>query len=159
VRIEERLLAEPVARQDQRAGALVPQRDPEHPVEPGEAAVAPLLVAVDDHLAVGAGGEAVAPGLEVGPQLAKVVDLAVEHGVQRAVLVAHRLAPARQIDDRQPPHPEQRLAVAIDPFVVGPAMGDGGVHRARHRLVGRRAARGRDDADDPAHGQLACPRS
>ena len=40
--------------------------------------VAPLLIAVNEGLGVGAGSEPVALALEVGAQFAEVVDLAVE---------------------------------------------------------------------------------
>src|SRR6185312_17172355 len=87
--IEQRLLAEAIAPEQQRARLGVPQRDPEHAVEPREDAVAPRLVAVDDDLGVRVRVEAVPEPLELAAQLAVVVDLAVEDALHRLVFVVH----------------------------------------------------------------------
>ena len=56
----ERLDPVAIARQEQPPRAGVPQAEREHPVEPRHAVVAPLLVAVDDDLAVGGRAKTVA---------------------------------------------------------------------------------------------------
>ena len=86
--IVERLDADAIAREQQRAAAAVPERDAEHAAQVRERVLAPLLVGVDDGLGVGVGVERVAVGDELGAQLAVVVDLAVEDDPDRAVLVA-----------------------------------------------------------------------
>jgi hypothetical protein len=68
---------------------------------------APVVVALEDHLGVGGGEEAVAVALELGAQLLVVVDAAVEDRGQAELVVHHRLAAGRrQVDDRQPAVPK-----------------------------------------------------
>ncbi len=50
--------------------------------------------------------KAVAAGFEVGPQLAVVVDFAVEGNPDRLVFVRQRLPPGGEVDNRQPPKPQ-----------------------------------------------------
>ena len=50
--------------------------------------------------------EAVARACQVRAQLAEVVDLAVEHDHDRAVLVVDRLVAGVEVDDPQPLDPE-----------------------------------------------------
>ena len=59
--VVERLDAQPVAGEQQPARAGVPHREREHAAEAIDAALAPLFVAVDDDLGVGAGAEAMCP--------------------------------------------------------------------------------------------------
>ena len=66
-------------------------------------ALAVLLVEVDEHLGVAARREAVPGALELVPQLAVVVDLAVLDDGDPAVLVGDRLVAGREVDDREPP--------------------------------------------------------
>ena len=90
LRVVEGLFPHPIAGGEERLALGVPQDEGEHPVEMGEAIRAELLPGVDDHLGVGAGGEAVparAQGLGEAPE---IVDLAVEHGVDGARLVGDR---------------------------------------------------------------------
>ena len=61
----ERLDAELVARRDEPPAAVVPEREGEDAVQAADAVGPVLLVGVQDHLAVGAGGEAVAALLEL----------------------------------------------------------------------------------------------
>ena len=122
----QRLLAEPVAREDQLSGAVVPQGEREHPVELADEPRAPLLVGMRDHLAVGAGGERVPVAREALAQLDVAVDLAVEDDVDRAVLVAIRLMPAGDVDDRQPTDRERDPVVVMDAGLIGAAVHDRG---------------------------------
>src|SRR5437667_346281 len=67
-----------------------------------------------------------------GPaQLAVVVDLAVEHQGKPSIITAHRLAPAGDVDDREPTVGEGHAASRIGPkaFSIGPPM----PHESRHR--------------------------
>ncbi len=87
---------------------------------------------------------------EPGPQLAEVVDLAVENDRDAAVLVEDRLVAARQVDDRQPPHPERDRSVDEIACIVGAAMRHRIAHADDVRLRGGRAAQ-TDDPGDAAH--------
>ena len=64
--VVERLLAKPVARQQQPPGGPVPQREGEHPAQPAHAVVAVLLPRVDDHFGVGRSPEAMPASDELG---------------------------------------------------------------------------------------------
>ncbi len=65
-----------------------------------------LLVEVGDHLGVAARRERVPGALQVGAQLAVVVDLAVEDDGDGAVLVEDRLIAGREVDHAQPLDPK-----------------------------------------------------
>ena len=68
--------------------------------------------------------------LEVGAQLAIVVDLAVEDDPDGAVLVADRLVAAGEVDDAAAAAcPRPTRAVDVDAFVVGAPVNDGLTHR------------------------------
>src|ERR671934_2027000 len=75
--IEERLLADAIADEEQSPPPAIPDREREHASQALHAGVPVVLVEVDDHLGVGLRGEAVPPGLELAAQLAVVIDLAV----------------------------------------------------------------------------------
>ena len=130
-RVVERLLAEPVARQEHRALRLIPEREGEHPVEVPNAILAPLLPGVDDDFGVAARAEGVAERLQLVDQLGEIVDLAVERDAHRAVLVEQRLSPERRkIDDREPAMAEADTGGQVEAAVVGAAM----VQRVGHAL-------------------------
>ena len=149
--IAERLDAEQVPRTEQRAAGAVPHRKREHPAQAAGQAAAPFLIPVEQDLGVGIRGKRVAALLQSGTQGLVVVNFAVEHDHQRAILIEHRLAAARQINDRQPPMPERRGAVGVAALAVGAAVTDE-VRHALHDLFGRRRVLpGRGKADDAAH--------
>src|SRR5438552_14050604 len=80
----------------------VPDRHREHPAQAGCERLAVLLVQVEQHLGVAARAESMAGPLELAPQLAVVVDLAVLDDVNRPVLVPDRLVAGLEVDDREP---------------------------------------------------------
>ena len=77
----------------------VPYGKGEHAPELGHALHAPLLPTVDDDLGIAIGFESVSVLLERRPELAKIVDASIEDNRDGAILVVHRLASARWIDD------------------------------------------------------------
>src|SRR5205807_489579 len=111
------------------ARVLVPDGKREHAPQMLHAALAVLLVKVDDRLRVAAAAEAMPAGLEQRMKLRVVVDLAVEDDPDGFVLVAHRLMAAGAVDDAKPGVPERHEVVAERARVVGPAM----VERRDHR--------------------------
>ena len=120
--IVEGLLAQAVAREEQGPPRAVPE---------GERAVRP---------------ESPTARLELRPELAEVVDLAVEHEPEALVGVAHRLPPRDEVDDREPRHAERHAGLGVDAHVVGPAMAEQVEHRRQE--VRRRLA---DETGDAAH--------
>ena len=103
-----------------------------------------------DDLGVRAGGEAVAPALQVGAQLLKIVDLAVEDDGHRAVLVADGLRPSLEVDDAKPARDQPHARLNEVPRLVRPAVDDGIAHALQQRSVGRGARRVKE-AGDAAH--------
>ena len=101
--VVERLLAEPIARQDQAFSAGIPHREREHALEPaGQLFRRAFLGQVGDHLRVASGCESVATALETAPELAEVVDLAVEDNADRPVLGRDRGIAVLEVDDGEP---------------------------------------------------------
>ena len=92
-RVEEGLHTEPVPREAQRAPAAVVDGEGENAAEPFGHASAVVLVEVHQHLCVRGTAELMPAGLQLGPQVAMVVDLAVVDDGDRAILVAHGLVP------------------------------------------------------------------
>ena len=101
----ERADPHPVAAQDQRPLAAVPERDGELSPSPGEHPLAQVLVQVDPRLGVAPRRQVMAPRQQLGPQLLVLEQLAVERHPDVAGLVGDRLSAAGEVDDREPPRP------------------------------------------------------
>ncbi len=160
--VVERLHAQVVAGNEELPLRLVPQREREHPGEPGQHAFAPLSPAQQDRLAVAVGREPVPGRLELAPQLAEVVDLAVEHQRKRTVGADERLPAAGEVDHRQAPMTEADRSVEVEAVGIRAAVGE----RRRHRRQrGAGLGYGGVVAGDAAHGgelvdgPVAWPRS
>ena len=150
--VVQRLDSEAVACEHQTSPPCVPDRDCEHAPQTVDEPVAVLLVEVQQDLRIAVGAEAMAPfPLEVAPQFAVVVDLAVLDDVERPVLIRDRLIARLEIDDREPPRRERDLSVAEFAEAVRAAMDERGAHR--RDAVGDRRAVCRGDSADPAHGR------
>jgi hypothetical protein len=100
---EATLLSEAVTAAEQLFSVGVPDREGGHALEEVDHRRSVLRVEVDENLRVTAGGEAVPMAAERLSQLRVVVDLAVQRGAHRPVLMGHRLTPAAHIDDAQAP--------------------------------------------------------
>src|SRR5207247_3997646 len=87
----ERLLAHPVARQQQRTLPDVPDGEGEHAVEMVHAVFAPRLVCVHEDLGIGPRAKTMSQTLQVSAERQEVVDLAVQGAPARAGLVGARL--------------------------------------------------------------------
>jgi hypothetical protein len=105
-----------------------------------------LTHAVQDHLDVGLGPEAMAGSDQTAAQLGAVVDLAVADQLDVAGLVADRLVAGRQIDDAETPLAQRDPFVPVVAAAVRTAMRQGLGH-GRHGVL----APGGDDATDAAH--------
>ena len=116
------------------------------PLKRREAVGAPLRVRVEHHLGVAGGVERVADRLQLGAQLAEVVDLAVVDDLEPAVVHRHRLRAVLEVDDAEAPEPERRCGVLEVPVIVRPAMPE----RDGHQLE-QRAVRRTPEAGYPAH--------
>src|SRR4051812_11900528 len=113
---------------------------------------------MDDRLGVTARLVDVAVRLELGTDLRMVVDLAVEHDLNGAVLVGQRLMSLLQIDDAQAAMSESGPFIAINPRIVRSTMRDDVAHQRQPRAFLRAQPIGGDDAGDAAHARWP-PRS
>ena len=93
-----------------------------------------------------------AGALELVPQLAVVVELAVLDDGDPAVLVRDRLIAGLEVDDREPPSGKPHRAFGEGPVGVGPAVDERRAHR--RELIGWGGAAGPCDSADPAHAAL-----
>src|SRR6185312_5053835 len=111
----QRLLAKPVAGQKQATLPTIVNRESEHAVEPQRQFLAPFLPAMDEDLGIRMmRGKAMAAMHQLLTQLPVIVEFAVEDDPDLAVLVPHRLVAAGEIDDRQPPMPEEDTPHLVD---------------------------------------------
>src|SRR4029434_3690002 len=91
-------------------------------------------------------------GFEQRPQIAMVVNLAVENDPTGSVLVGHRLVSASSIDDRQTPMSERSRRVVEHAVAIGTAMRERRIHRLDDRsAIGKESPIDREDAADTAH--------
>ncbi len=145
--IVERLLAQPVPRQDELARARIPQRQREHALHALGELLSPFKIGAEHHLGVAVGRKRMPPPAQLVAQRGEVVRLAVEdegHPIAR-----HRLVAGDQVEDRQPPMPQRRWPLGKEALRVGPAVGDG-PRRPAHAVRIGRADQG-DVAADAAH--------
>ena len=106
---------------------------------------------MEQALGIGTAVELVALALELGAELAEVVDLAVEHDDDAAVLVGHGLgAGLGEVEDRQAAEAEGDAAVDELSSHVGPAMDDP-IHHLGEDLG--LVTRPTDKTDKTAHTQ------
>ena len=140
--------ADTVAGEEEALVRVVPERDREHPADALEEALAVLLVEVRDDLDVPDAAERVPLRLELGTQLAVVVELAVDDRYHVAALVRDRLVASLEVDDREPPHRQPGTLADPAALAVGPAVPE------QLHGIERLGARVSDDAEDPAHGVL-----
>ncbi|MNO50300.1 hypothetical protein D3C76_406710 [compost metagenome] len=107
--------AQAVAGQEQALVVALPDGQGEHAVELGQQGRAPGVVALEQHLGVAVGPEAVAQGLQLLAQFGEVVDGAVEGQRQAQGVVDHRLRRAvRQVHDLQAPMAQGDRALAME---------------------------------------------
>ena len=93
------------------------------------------IVRVNDGFSIAIGIKGVAEFLELFAQLAIVVDLAIENDPRGAILIVNRLPAAREIDNRQPAHPQAHGPAEIEAVFVRTAMANCVAHPADQMLV------------------------
>src|SRR3569623_3631856 len=150
-RVVERLDAETVAREEQRLAVAIPDREGEHAAHALDAAVAPLLPGVHDHLSVGARTKGVAGGDQLRHQLLVVVDFTVEYHHHRAVFIEERLLAAGKIDDGEAAVTEAHARLAMNAAYIRAAEKLALVHAFEQGTVHRTAAARIKNTDYAAH--------
>ena len=153
----QRLDPEAVAREHERAFGRVPPPEREHAAHARERRRAVAREQPQEHFGVAGRREPFAARLQFEPEVAVVVDLAVEDQMMPAVRRGHRLRAVRtEVDDRQPPmHQQDVVGVrGPEPLAVGPAMGERvGEAAGDDRSIGDRPTC-RHDAGDAAHQKI-----
>src|SRR5687768_14734138 len=96
----QRLFPHAIAGEEQTFAPFVPKSNRKHSIEPMQCFVAPLLVGVHDHFRIALRSETVPSALQLIAQLLKIVDLAVEHDNDGAILIAYGLLPASDVYNR-----------------------------------------------------------
>ena len=119
-RVEERLLADAVARQQQRLAPRVPQGEGEHAVQAPDAVGPVLLIEMDDDLGIALGRERMPARAKLRAQFPIVVDLAVEDDGHGPILVVHGLIARGQVDHAEPLDAQADMAVHKQPARSGP---------------------------------------
>ena len=102
VPINERLLSQPIAGEDQLLPLGVPKGQGEHAVQMRDELRPFLLVEVDDGLGIAMGAKLVAGAFEPAAEVAEVVDFTVENDPDRAVFVREGLLPTCHVDNGKP---------------------------------------------------------
>ena len=149
----ERLDPDPVSGQEQLSSAVVPEREGEHATQIVDTPRPVFLVQVHDRLGVARRPEPVTAGLEVGPQLGEVVDLAVEDQPHRAVLVGDRLVAGGEVDDAEAAHPEHRAGPRVEAFIVRAAV-DHGAAQGAHLIETHGLSGQASEAGETTHNEL-----
>jgi hypothetical protein len=115
-----------IAGKKQGPPGSIPERDAEHASQTGERALAPLFVGVNDRLGIARRVEAVSSRFEIAAEFAVVVDPPLNTARRRSH--CGWLVARGQIDDAQPPHPESRPRLDMNPLVIRSAMADNFTH-------------------------------
>src|ERR1700678_1303049 len=124
----QRLLAEPIPRQQQPFLPLVIKCEGKHTAQLLHALRAHLFVKVNNHFRIGVRGKAVAAALQLRAQFGEVIDLSVVNNPNTLVFIEYRLMPPRDVNNAQPPHPQSGPVLDEHTFVVRPAVNNGLTH-------------------------------
>jgi hypothetical protein len=114
-------------------------------------AIALLFVQVQDRLGIRSCSIAVTALLEPRPQFGVVVNLAVEHDPDGAVLIRHRLVAGGDVDDRQTSMRQTDGAIDEQPLAVRAAMPHDVAHPRQTTFVDATLRIKCDDSSDAAH--------
>ena len=118
----ERLLTDPVAREEQAVARLVPDGNGKHAIEAFQAIRPPFFIGMQDDFGVAVRAEHMAFRLQLRTQIEEVVNLAVKDNAAGLILVPNRLLPAGQINDAEPAHPKEDLPSHPGSIFVRAAM-------------------------------------
>ena len=88
---------------------------------------------MDDGLGIRPGGKFVSARKQFLAKVGVVIDFAIKHDPDGAVLVADRLMTSGDVDDAEPPMPQPNPEINEDALVIGTAMTQRLVH-AMHRF-------------------------
>src|SRR5260370_38839058 len=124
--------AEPVAREEELPGALVPDREGPLAVEAMDALLLFVFEQMQNYFGIGVGGEPVAPFEQDLAQLNVIEDLPIECDPEGTVFIGHGLGASLQVDYAEAGMPERGALVAIDGARIGSAMVERRNHSSDH---------------------------
>src|SRR5437870_2904046 len=153
-----RSLTGAVAREHQPPVPVVARRQPDPPLEPGDAVRGEALIERNDRLDVARRAEGIPGEGILAAQLRRVVDLAVANHPDGAIGVLERLVAGGQVHDGESAGTQPCALVAHDALAVGTAMSQRGRHGRYAVGMLERGARERDGAEDAAHYRPLPPR-
>ena len=90
---------------------------------------------MEQNLRVAVGSEDAATPTQLGPQILKVVDLAIEDNDQRTSLIDHWLISGGEIDDRQPQMGQPNPRIGPEPIAIRSTMGHDTTHGTQRLLI------------------------
>ena len=152
--VVQRLDAKTIPGEDYAAGVALPDRKREHALEVVDAIRAPGGVGLEDDLGIAIRKEMVTKCTQPGPQVAEVVDTAVEHDAQAELVVDHRLLGVfAQIKDLQALVTNGQASGLKDTAAVRAAREEDTIHSC-HGIDRRHTAVEADLAADTTHKQL-----
>src|SRR5207302_11169664 len=117
--VDERLLPDPITREQETPLLRVPKGESEHAVQMLDTGVAVVLVQVDDDLCVALRCETMTPLQERVSELLIVVDLAVQDDDDRSILVEDRLITRLEVDHAQTLDSEPEPVFEMDASRIG----------------------------------------
>src|SRR6266436_4292829 len=150
-RVVQGLDPEPIPGEQEALPLPVPEGEGEHPLQPLHAGVALFLVKVQDRLGVAPGLIPMPLRLQPGSERGVVIDLPVVGNPHPAVLVRHRLLPARDVHDGQAAVAEAYGPIDPQSLAIGPAVTEDVSHSLEARLLGCLPGVELHDADDSTH--------
>src|SRR5579864_7212354 len=68
------------------------------------------------------------------PKFGVVIDFAIQHDPDAAVLIRYRLMPTSHVDDTEPPKSQLNAVTEINPLIIRATMKHRGTHLAQVRL-------------------------
>jgi hypothetical protein len=127
-RVQQRFLADPIARQEKRFVALVPNCQCKHAAQMFWTFGAIFVISVDDRFGIAVSVKSVTQRFQLFAKFAIVINLAVENDPGRAIGIVDRLMAAFEIDNRQPAHRQADSLAEIESIVIGSTMTNRIIH-------------------------------
>src|SRR6516162_7256376 len=130
--VEEWLLAQAIAGQEQTTSTEVPKGNPKHTAQGSQAIGALFFVQVRDDFRIRGSAKSVEARKELRAKIEVVVNLAVQNDLHLAILAGNRLMAAGHVNDTQAPDAQPDAIGSVKPFRIRATMHN---HR-RHTLEG-----------------------
>jgi hypothetical protein len=121
-RVVKRLLPETIAREQKLAAPGIPDGERKHPEETRYASLASIFVEMNRHFGIAVRAKPVTARDEVLPQLAIIVDLAIQNHRDGFIFVRDGLMTGVKVNDAQAAYTEGARTIDVISFIVGPTV-------------------------------------